>query len=370
MKTAPTVAIFRKRLLAYSETFIADQGQHLPGYRPIYCGYARDESGSALIDGSTRVLLDDYSRLPGLSKLLLRRGLDAKRWLAAIREQSPNLVHAHFFNDGQDALRIGKRLGLPVLTTLHGHDITKHANAGSHDQATTRFFAEVDRVIAVSDFIAQQALARGCPENKLVQHYIGIDLERFSQGKCETGHPSLLFVGRLVEKKGCTYLLQAMQKLTPRFPRLRLTLVGEGTLAADLRREAAERGLEVEFTGSQNAAQIRDHLARSWLFAAPSVTAADGDAEGLGMVFLEAQALRTPVVSFRSGGVIEAVEDEKTGLLCAERDVDALADNIARLLENQALRQAMGEAGRLRVEQRFDIRKQCARLEAIYDGLR
>ena len=87
------------------------------------------------------------------------------------------------------------------------------------------------------------------------------------------------------------------------------------------------------------------------------------------MVFLEAQALRTPVVSFRSGGVVEAVEDEASGLLCAEKDIDALADNVRILLENSSLRRHMGQQGRARVERDFDVRKQCAKLEQIYNRL-
>lgn len=368
--SAPRVAIFRKRLLSYSETFIADQGQLLPRYRPLYCGFERDNSGAGLIASAEQLLLQDYSRLPGLSKLLLRRGIGSGgRWLRAIRERDPALVHAHFFNDGLDALQIGSRLELPTVTTVHGHDITKQQNVGARAQTARRFFERVDRVIAVSEFIAAQALARGCPEAKLIQHYIGIDLEKFEQQKRESETPSLLFVGRLVEKKGCSYLLQAMQKLLPRFPRLALTIVGDGDLKRQLRLEAAERGLEVEFAGTESAAQIRARLAASWLFVAPSVTAASGDAEGLGMVFLEAQALRTPVVSFRHGGVVEAVADGSTGLLCPEKDVDALADNIQSLLENETLRHTMGQQGRERVETLFDVRKQCAKLEQIYDSL-
>ena len=84
------------------------------------------------------------------------------------------------------------------------------------------------------------------------------------------------------------------------------------------------------------------------------------------MVFLEAQALSTPVASFRSGGVVEAVEDGVTGLLCEERDVERLAENIATLLDNSARRHNMGQLGRQRVTQLFDIRKQCASLEHIY----
>jgi glycosyltransferase involved in cell wall biosynthesis len=365
-----TVAIFRKRMLSYSETFIAGQGRLLPSYRPLFCGFQRDPSGLQLLDGSTRILLDEHSRMPALSKLLLRHGFGGgKRWLTAIATENPALVHAHFFNDGIDALQIASNLDIPLITTVHGHDITKYDNAQAQDSSNRRFFERVDRIIAVSDFIAAQALAKGCPEHKLVQHYIGIDLEQFNQPKTESEQPTLLFVGRLVEKKGCIYLLQAMEQLKSRFPELQLTIIGDGELRSALQREVSERQLNVEFAGTASAAEIREQLARSWLFVAPRITAQSGDAEGLGMVFLETQALQTPVVSFRSGGLVEAVEDGVSALLSEEKDVAGLADNIAQLLQNADTRRQMGLAGRRRVEQKFDIRKQCAALETIYAGV-
>jgi len=365
-----TVAIFRKRLLSYSETFIADQGRFLPTYRPVFCGYRKEVSGIQMLEGSEQILLDDYSSMASLSKFMFRHGLGGgKAWIAAIDGQSPALIHAHFFNDGLDAIRLGDKLDLPVITTVHGHDITKHENAVAQSPSNQRFFDRVERVIAVSEFMAKQALARGCPESKLLQHYIGIDLDKFTLQKDESEQPSLLFVGRLVEKKGCTYLLQAMEHLQKRFPDLQLTIMGEGELKSSLQQEAIARQLNVRFTGAANATQIRQQLASCWLFVAPSITATSGDMEGLGMVFLEAQALHTPVVSFRSGGLVEAVEEDKTALLSAEKDVSGLTENIARLLENSTLRHNMGAEGRKRVEENFDVRKQCAKLETIYAKL-
>jgi len=366
----PSIAIFRKRLLSYSETFIADQGHFLARYRPVFCGYQKDNSGLHLLDGSTRILLDEHSAIASLSKIMFRHDLGGgKVWIETIGMQSPALIHAHFFNDGLDAVKLGNRLDIPVVTTVHGHDITKHENAVVQNPTNQRFFEQVDRIIAVSNFIAEQALAKGCPEHKLVQHYIGIDLDKFTQPKHEADQPSLLFVGRLVEKKGCTYILQAMAQLKAKFPELRLTIIGEGDLKSALQQEAISRQLNVEFAGTASAAEVSEHLARCWLFVAPSITAASGDTEGLGMVFLEAQALQTPVVSFRSGGLVEAVEDGVTALLSEEKDVAGLAANIASLLENSTLRHNMGVEGRKRVEEHFDIRKQCAKLELIYDGL-
>ena len=147
----------------------------------------------------------------------------------------------------------------------------------------------------------------------------------------------MLFVARLVEKKGCTYMLRAVESLPPRFPELTLTIAGDGELRPSLEREAANRGINVEFIGSEWGPQIRERLACSWVFAAPSITAESGDTEGLSMVFLEAQAPRSPVVSLRSGGAVEEV----SGLLCDEKDVWYLSANIARMLENSSLRQDM-----------------------------
>ena len=370
MTPAPSVAIFRKSLLSYSETFVADQGQMLANYRPVYCGYRTDDSGIQLISEAQRILLPDHSRIASVSKFLFRHNLNgARQWINAIMAQSPLLIHAHFFNDGIDAVKLGNKIGIPVITTVHGHDVTKYQNMQNQNRASRDFIDRVDLVIAVSDFISEQALACGIAESRLVKHSIGIDLEKFNQEKLESAQPSLLFVGRLVEKKGCTYLLQAAQKVMQRFPELRLTIIGEGKLKPVLQQEAASRKLNCEFVGQKSARQIRDYLAASWLFVAPSITAGSGDAEGLGMVFLEAQALSTPVVSFRSGGVAEAVEHEKTGLLCDEKNIGGLADNIATLLSDSALRRAMGDNGRLRVQRDFDIRTQCDKLEQIYNRL-
>jgi len=365
-----TVAIFRKRLLSYSETFIADQGRLLPNYRPVFCGYQQDTSGIQLLNGAQQILLDDYSNMVSLSKFMFRHRLGGGRtWIEAIEKQSPALIHAHFLNDGLDAVELGDQIDLPVITTFHGHDITKHENSATQSSINRRFFDRVERIIAVSEFMAEQALARGCPENKLLQHYIGIDLDKFTQPKCESEQPSLLFVGRLVEKKGCTYLLQAMERLKKCFAGLRLTIIGEGELKLSLQQEAISRQLDVQFSGAVTAAEIRQQLSRCWLFVAPSVTAQSGDMEGLGMVFLEAQALQTPVVSFRSGGLVEAVEEGTTALLSAEKDVTGLTENIAQLLGSATLRHSIGAEGRKRVEEHFDVRKQCAKLESIYAKL-
>ena len=370
MHSSSQALIFRKKLLPYSETFIADQGNNLARYRAVYVGFEKDTSGIGLLKDAEKLLLEEFSSSSGAAKLRHRLGFSTnKKWLQALRETQSALIHAHFVNDGIDAVRLGRQLDIPLITTLHGHDITKNEKKSVFKKDAAFLFNRADKIIAVSDYIAGHALRKGCPESKLIQHYIGIDIDRFQQVKQESEQPQLLFVGRLVEKKGCTYLLQAMAQLKKKYPELSLTIVGNGRLKSQLQAEAIQRNLRVDFVGTENSAQIRERLASAWLFVAPSVTADNGDAEGLGMVFLEAQALQTPVVSFNSGGVVEAVAHESTGLLCAEKDVSSLAENIDSLLQSERLRQTFGQQGRARVQQKFDIKKQCKLLESIYDDV-
>ena len=98
----------------------------------------------------------------------------------------------------------------------------------------------------------------------------------------------------------------------------------------------------------------------------PSVTASDGDSEGLPTVVLEASATGRPLLGTLHSGIPEIIEDGKTGFLVAERDVEALADRLRALLGSTDLRRTMGEAGRKRIEENFDLRKQAKKLEEIY----
>lgn len=363
----PHVIVFRKYLLPYSETFIADQGFHLRRYRARYTGFFKNDTGLPLLSSSPSYILEDYAKSGNLQKIAYRLGMVNRKWMANTSAGDVRLVHAHFLKDGIDALMLKKKLDIPLITTLHGQDITKAEKKSLLKPTRRDFFNDVDKIIVVSDFIGDRAIENGCPEHKMTKHHIGIDLNRFRQDKQEADQPELLFVGRLVEKKGCIYLLEAMNLLKHKYPEMKLTIVGDGPQRDKLMQKTKDDRLNVEFVGRESAENIRSRLARSWIFVAPSVTARNGDAEGLGMVFLEAQALRTPVVSFNSGGVPEAVEDGKTGLLAEEKDVAGLADRIDYLIQYEMERRQFGERGRQRVEQYFDINKQCALLEQIYD---
>jgi colanic acid/amylovoran biosynthesis glycosyltransferase len=389
----PTVLIYRDTLLPQSETFIPAQVGALDRFAAVFVG-TRRESGFAA--DSIEILGGD--RLSPLWKTLFKTmGQIPPGWLDRLRRHQPRLIHAHFGPDGTFALPLARALRIPLVVTFHGYDATlaglsESALARSPLALTRQFvqqrgtfyreqylrrrsrlFAEADCIIAVSDFIADRLRQAGCPDSKLRVHYIGIDRSRFVARTCQPQSlgsipepPIVLFVGRLVEKKGASDLIQACAQLDPQ---PKLVIIGDGPLRSDLEAETQTLKVNAEFLGYQPPESVQHWLTQAQIFCVPSRTARSGDAEGLGMVFAEAQAMGIPVVSCRSGGVPEVVQDHHTGLLVPEADPTALAAALGRILRDQSLRESLSAAGPHWIADRFDLQTNTAKLEAIYDEI-
>ena len=364
-----SVLIFRKRLLAYSETFIVDQGRNLPGLQAVFVGFRESRTGRKMLGDLPSCVQAHHSLIPAVSRLRSSVGLGANaRWLRALRSHSPLVLHAHFGTSGVSALPIARQLDVPLLTTFHGYDITREDVSSAYGRARSALFREGDAVIAISDFVHRKLLERGCPAAKIHRHYIGVDTAFFSGEKVEEESPTVLFVGRLVSQKGCRELLQAMKTVWESIPMARVQVVGEGPLLQSLQDEFGDTP-RVSFLGPKTREEVRDLMLRAWVLCNPSLSTGDGATEGLGMVFLEAQAVGTPAVSFDTGGVVEAIDHGKTGYTVGAMDIGALSDALITLMRDDRLREAMGEAGKVRVRERFNLANQCSSLKRIYDSL-
>jgi glycosyltransferase involved in cell wall biosynthesis len=174
----------------------------------------------------------------------------------------------------------------------------------------------------------------------------------------------VLFLGRLHEKKGPADLLRALAQLHARGVAAVCTMAGSGVEEPALRRLARDLRIDVRFVGSFGAEQARELLHAARVVCVPS------HSEGFGLAFLEAQACGVPVVSYRTGGIPEAVADGETGLLATERDVDGLADRLQTLLTDDELWLRMSTCGQRRTAEQFDLARQTAALEDIYDNCR
>jgi glycosyltransferase involved in cell wall biosynthesis len=274
-------------------------------------------------------------------------------------------------------MQLAEQLGVPLVTALHGYDVTISDEAMSrtrlgraylHGRSTLQKKGAL--FLSCSAYVRARGLEMGYPADRTIVHSIGVDVERFTPpGVLQPREKSILFVGRLVEKKGCGSLLEAMVDVQRRCPAAELVIIGDGPLRADYEARAVALGVRCRFFGVQPTAVVREWMARASVFCVPSVVAASGDAEGFGIVFIEAQAMGLPVVSTLSGGIPEAVKNGETGLLVTERDSPALAEAILRLMGDKELWQRYSLAGRSNVVHHFNLAEQTRRLENLFEQL-
>lgn len=368
-----TAIVFRERLLAQSETFIIEQAQTLRRYNPVLAGLRRVEPG--LRHTLPEILLrEGTGTWDRIAARVYRQVPFAPAFIQRLRAQDPSILHAHFATDAVYALPIANALELPLVVSLHGCDVTPtdahfaESASGRHFLShRNRLFARASAFLCVSQSIRSAALRAGFPEAKLHVLYTGVDCERFRPADVERDPNLIVFVGRLVEKKGCEYLLRAMEIVQRQDSKAHLEIIGDGALRADLEALAGKLGIRACFRGAQNSAEVLRSMSRSRILCNPSVTAASGDKEGFGMVFAEAQAVGTPVVSFSHAAIPEAVNHGQSGLLCPEGDIVALATSLRTLLDNSELWASMSRQARVWVKERFDIARQTEKLELIYD---
>ncbi len=359
------VLIFKETLLAPSETFILAQMKALSGYLPVLASLERTHPSLPLPDRPV-LLANCGPLLSDLRAKLYRRTGIAPLFHHKAGGSRPDLVHAHFASGGRTALPLARALRVPLVVTLHGADVTVK---GSQPDRYKRLGEEASLFLCVSRFIRDRALEAGFPSQKLLVHRIGIDRGLFSPSAEPEVSQGVLFVGRLVEKKGCEYLLRAMQVVQEAHPQCELTIIGDGPLRPSLEALAIDLSLRCQFRGTQPATSVREALRRARIACVPSVTAADGNSEGLPTVVGEALAMGVPVVGTKHAGIPEIVIPGITGLLVPERDAAALAHALCLLLANRELWQSLHHKSPRYIEQYFDLQRQTALLEDIYRGL-
>uniref|UniRef100_A0A7V4XUJ7 Glycosyltransferase n=1 Tax=Acidobacterium capsulatum TaxID=33075 RepID=A0A7V4XUJ7_9BACT len=369
------VLYLRAELLPPSETFVAAQAAALRRYRAGFAGLKRVPC-SAELPGTVAVL-DACGNWTGRAARLAHGWTgSAPAFEAKLAAWRPDLLHAHFATDACAFLPVARRLGLPLVVTLHGYD------AGLSDAAHARtalgriflrrreeLWAHAVAFVCVSEHLRRVAVARGFPEEKLWVHRTGVPVEDrlpASAGRRERGH--VLFVGRLVEKKGCAKLLAAMERVEKRHAGARLTVMGDGPLRGALEAQARDRLRRCTFAGAEPHAVVRRVMETATVLAVPSVRAANGDCEGLPTVILEAMERGLPVVAFDGSGAEEAMEDGVNGWLAEAGDEEALAEALLRVLRDPARTRQMGEEARRHVERHLNLAVQTERLEAEYDA--
>jgi glycosyltransferase involved in cell wall biosynthesis len=286
----------------------------------------------------------------------------AAQLLAAIHlliRQPIQVIHAHWiFPQGMIALlaRALSRSRAKVLCTSHGGDL--YGLKGAVLSRVKKKVADAcDHLTVVSHSMRGDLIKLGVESRKVSVIPMGVDLRRrFVPPSVPSRAKSLLFVGRLVEKKGLRYLLEALPKIIERYPQARLTAVGDGPNRNDLEKRVKELGLHasVQFLGALNNEELPAIYQRAGIVVFPSVVSDDGDREGFGLVLVEALGCGCACVVTDLPAMMDIVQNNRTAMVVRQKKPKELADAILTLLSNAGLRSALAEEGRKHVLKHFD----------------
>lgn len=321
--------------------------------------------------------LRTLKRALALSSSGLRRRALAMSWFVeavllwdACRKRGVRHVHVHL--DGT-----GPMVALLTVEFANARDNAGGAWSWSQTVHGSKEFYDVHRerldvkaagatfLACISDYTRSQVMAFVPEElwSKLVVVRCGIDLEQFApRPQGEHGQLRILTVGRVDAMKGTVVLLQALQLLAERGCRPTLTVVGDGPSRAKAIEMAKRLGIsdQVSWEGAVGQDRIRDYYAGCDVFCLPSF------AEGIPIVLMEAMAMEVPVVANAITGIVELVENGVSGFLVRPGRVDELTEQLAKLLEDPALRRSMGRAGRARVQAEYDLEHNIRRLARVF----
>jgi len=311
--------------------------------------YASDALETLVNDGG---IVTNLQRSPW--KLLLVPGFVLMQWFAARRYARPgSVVHAHWIVPQG---LIARLLGRPFLITSHGADLFALRSSGA--LAAKRAAAAAASCLAVVSEAMLEPARELRPDGTILVRPMGVDMRTLftPAGGATRDEKHLLFVGRLVEKKGLDVLLRALPHVIKEHPLTRLTVVGHGPLEGDMKALATELGVadRVHFTGPVPHKRLPDLYRKASIFVAPFREARSGDREGLGLVLVEALACGCPVIA----SDIPATRDVLAGVpgvrTTQPEDVASLAGALISALRDEfgAIRETA--AARAMLLDRFD----------------
>lgn len=254
-------------------------------------------------------------------------------------------------------IALRKALGTRLMIYVHGEEITTATSGRLHGNKRRDYLNAADKVIAVSSFTCDaltQQMGLRAEQVSLVHN--GVDTDRFTPGERDPelvrkhqleGKKVVLTLGRLVPRKGADMAIRAMAKILRQRSDVHYLIVGDGELRPELERLIAEEdlGRQVTLVGPVSEPALVRYFRLCDLFLMPNRTMPDGDTEGFGLVFREANACGKPVIGGRAGGVVEAVVDGQSGYLVNGEDPDDIAEKVLAILNNDDLAAFLGSRG-------------------------
>ncbi len=364
MEPARTVAVFCNTFLPYSQTFVWDELRAHERYRvEVFAWKRRNET---LFPGPVHVARPWYP-------LTRRSRTFEKRFTTG----DIALVHAHFGWAGVPAAGFAQRHKVPLVVSFHGYDVALLAGRGFGPPAVWPYTLHAQHMLesmhlglCASGELLEMLVAAGVPRERLVEHRLGVDLERFAAAARDPLQLRVAMVGRFVAKKGFADGIRAFASAAREIGEsASLAIAGSGPLEKNLRDLVRSLDIEarVRFLGALPHAAVAELLSHSDILLAPSAVASDGDRDSGLMSVKEASASECIPIATRHGGIPSIIDDGVTGYLVAEHDIATLAGHLVALARNADARRAMGRAAREKMARQFELRSSVRELESYYD---
>ncbi|MFZ7089820.1 glycosyltransferase [Primorskyibacter sp. 2E233] len=368
------IAIATSDYFLMGETFINRHIEHMfGGDTVVICGRknGQDPLGKPLFERRAPLTLRDKLAAPfaALSGALLHGtsrlpfGDNRARLIAFLKEHQVEVILAEFGTQALVVAKLGNDLGIPVFTYWRGTDASAALQSSQRVRSYRLMMPRLAGMFSVSQFLLDNLAAHGVRHDNAHVVPSGVDIRRFTPGKKRPG--SFLAVGRMVEKKAPQITLRAFAQAAQGRD-AHLTFIGDGPLLEPSKALAAELGVaaQISFTGALPHDQVRQHLQDTEVFLQHSITAKNGNTEGLPTAIQEALACGCITLSTRHAGIPEAVEDGVNGLLVDEWDEAAFADRITQILDMPD-RSTMSAAARATAETKFDNTVGLHRVETV-----
>lgn len=379
------ISHFLRAFVPPTESFIYNQISSIEEFDVInYCNHKIPGSNYSKIEAlEISKLLPFYEKFVFKLSYLLFRFLPSfasKRLVREIKSQNVQLLHFHYLIDARYFLKIVKLLDLPSVVSGYGWDVSlfpkKYFGLGKY--YLKPIFKYMDIFLAMSDDMKNDLLRLGCPNEKIIVHYHGIDVKRFLNPNRNYNNKSkynILFCGRLVPKKSpqsILYALKVLENDKDMFPDWHLTFVGDGPLRKQLYNIVHEYNWHKKVTFTGHIKHTSNELIKFYhnadIYIQPSVTA-NGEKEGIPGTLIEAMSAGLPVISTKHAGIPYIISHEINGLLIDEGDVLSLAKHLKRLLLSRELREKLGKNAAIKAKDELDLKQKTKELEEIYKSI-
>ncbi len=350
------IAIFTPSQNPYSETFIQAHKNYLKGDVYYYYGTINNIQ---LEDESD--LWNNFKRKSvKLSNMIKRKGkstFNKKRLQYSIKKNDIDVLLIEYGTHAHHLLPFLKETNIPMIVHFHGYDASRYDVIKKRNNYKA-VFEYASKVIVVSKVMEQMIIELGCPKEKLVYNVYGPQPE-FQKVNPTFIKKQFIGIGRFTDKKAPYYTILAFKKVIEKHPDAILLLAGDGVLYNACLNLIKYYQLEknVKLLGVIKPEEYRDYLSESLAFVQHSICAEDGDMEGTPLAILEASSSGLPVISTYHAGIPDVIIHNKTGLLDKEHDVEAMASNMLKLLDDPDFAKKMGKEGKLNISNNFSLNR-------------